>query len=274
MRGRVIGVSGRPTRGGKVVLKVGLTDGDSALDLVWFNQPWIRRKLEHYRGEMVAYGQVKQVGWSIEMHSPEFELLDEDAEADAFARIVPVYPLVEGLYQKVVRKAASSALEHYLGQVDDPLPEALLRREGLKPLRWSLRQMHQPTSEEERLQARKRLVFEEFFYLQVGLALQRAQVGGALGISFGRWLRTVGRGAVPAAVRAHARPAPGDRRDLGGHGTPSSDEPPAAGRRGLGKDRGSGLCDARRRAVRLSGGAHGAHRDPRRTARRQPQAPL
>jgi ATP-dependent DNA helicase RecG len=184
VRGHITAIDGRPSRGGMVILKVTVSDRTGSVTLTWFNQPWIKRKLTGYEGEILAYGQVKEANWGYEINSPEFELLNEDDEAEDFAKIVPVYPLVEGVSQKMVRKAAASAITHYLDRVPDPLPPGLLRMHDLKPLRWALSQIHSPTSEENRIAARKRLVFDEFFFMQVALAMKRAETQAEVGIAF------------------------------------------------------------------------------------------
>ncbi|MBX3117554.1 MAG: ATP-dependent DNA helicase RecG [Fimbriimonadaceae bacterium] len=184
VRGRIAGFDARTVRGGKVIIKVSLTDGMGAISLVWFNQPWVARKLKSYSGDLIAYGQVKEAGWSYEMHSPEYELLDEEDDGETFAQIVPVYPLSEGVNQWLVRKAAASAIAGYVQLVQDPLPESIRREQKLRPLGWCLRQLHHPESENDRLEARKRLVFEDFFYMQVAMAMRRQETLQEPGIAF------------------------------------------------------------------------------------------
>ncbi len=183
VRGRISHLDSRPISGGRVVIKAILSDGKSGIQLTWFNQPWVRRKLEGYQGEVIAYGQVKEGSSWLEIASPEYELVDED-QAEGFARITPVYGLSEGVNQSLVRKAVASALEHYAHFLVDPLPATLKRRYELADLEWSIRQIHHPDSEENRLKARRRLVFEEFFYHQVGLAMRRAAVHAEVGNAF------------------------------------------------------------------------------------------
>ncbi|HEY0868405.1 MAG TPA: ATP-dependent DNA helicase RecG [Fimbriimonas sp.] len=184
IRGRLMGIEARPTRGGMVILKATVRDETGSMALTWFNQPWIKRQLDDYRGEILAYGMVKENAYLYEIASPEWETIDEEADPDDFARIVPVYPLVEGLGQKLVRNAARAAVQNYAELVVDPLPKRLLTEIGLGDLVWCLRQIHWPDSEENRIEARRRMVFEEFFYLQVSLALKRAETQQELGISF------------------------------------------------------------------------------------------
>lgn len=182
VRGRISGLNSRPLSGGRVVITTRLTDDRAGIQLVWFNQPWVRRKLETYRGEIIAYGQVKEGSTWLEMSSPEYELIDEDG-AEAFAKITPVYPLTEGLLQANVRRAVASAMDH-LGQVPESLPDNLRRRYELLPIQEALRAIHRPDNDEERKAARRRLVFEEFFVMQMALAMQRAETNQELGIAF------------------------------------------------------------------------------------------
>ncbi|MFX8832939.1 hypothetical protein ABTM77_20700, partial [Acinetobacter baumannii] len=83
-------------------------------------------------------------GWNAEIAAPEWESLTEDDDPEDFARIVPVYPLTEGLQQKVVRKAAKSAVLGFLNLVRDPLPASMIRQHGLLDLKSALRQIHIP----------------------------------------------------------------------------------------------------------------------------------
>ncbi len=185
VRGRIIGVSSRPTKGGKMLFKARLADATGEVTLVWFNQPWAARQIQGVKGDVVAFGTVKDgQRHEFEIHSPEWEAIDEDDEPEEFARLQPVYPLTEGVSQFVVRRAARSAVEYYAQDVADPLPEELRRRHKLQGLSWCLRQMHRPDSLEKQQDARRRLVFEEFFYLQVMLQMRRMEVQQEVGISF------------------------------------------------------------------------------------------
>lgn len=183
VRAKVKRFEARPTRGGMVVLTAVLGDGSGALSLTWFNQPWVRRQLEGYEGEILAYGMVKDGGYNLEMASPEWEKIDPEESEEGFARIVPVYPLTDGIAQKTMRKAVASALATAL-PLDDPLPASLRRSQDLMDLDEALRQIHAPVDDEARAEARRRLVFEEFFYLQVALAMRRAETQGEMGIAF------------------------------------------------------------------------------------------
>ena len=89
-------------------------------------------------------------------------------------RIVPVYALTEGLSQEYLRKVISSAFAIYGELIEETLPKRLIHEEKLLDLRTSLTQIHFPDSEELCALARSRIVFEEFFMMQLELAFRRA----------------------------------------------------------------------------------------------------
>lgn len=184
VRGHLLELDTRPSRGGMVLIRALIGDRTGQVALMWFNQPWISKKLAGYSGELLAYGVVKQANWGFEIQSPEIELIDDDSDAEQFARIVPVYPLSEGVPQWVVRRAAEQALAHYLDAVAEVLPANLRRRYGLEELAWCLTQIHRPESDEARIRARRRLVFEEFFAVQLSAQMKRVQAKQEQGISF------------------------------------------------------------------------------------------
>jgi ATP-dependent DNA helicase RecG len=154
------------------------------IDLVWFNQHWIGKELQKVKGEIIAYGMVKEGRRGLEMHSVEWEAIDDDDDAEDFARIVPVYGLKEGVPQWAMRQAAASAIEYFASQVPESLPDSLRKAHRLNQVGWCLRQMHMPESERARLDARRRLVFEEFFYLQLALQMMKRETAQEVGIAF------------------------------------------------------------------------------------------
>ena len=183
IKGRVRRIEARTIGGGRVLLKAIIEDSSGAICLTWFNQPWIRKQLEE-TDQVIAYGLVKEGAHLHEIGSPEWEGIEADDDGESFAQIVPVYPLTEGLQQKTARKAAASVLDLYLHAVEEPLPQSLLQAQKLREIQWCLRQIHHPESEESRIQARRRIVFEEFLYMQLELAMRRAATQQELGIAF------------------------------------------------------------------------------------------
>ncbi|MBL8087597.1 MAG: ATP-dependent DNA helicase RecG [Chthonomonas sp.] len=184
VRGELINLETRSLRGGKVLLRATLSDGTGRVTLVWFNQPWLRKKLEHYNREVIAFGTIKQREWSYEISSPEIEIIEDEDDIAEFRRIVPVYPLTEGLGQKNARSIVAEVIAKGLREIDDPLPDDFRRAHRLQPLQWSLRQIHAPEDLDKQAAARKRLVFEEFFFMQLQVQMRRNEVQRELGVAF------------------------------------------------------------------------------------------
>src|SRR4029078_7554723 len=113
---------------------------------------------------------------------PQIEVLSyQDAsgaqEADSLhaCRMVPIYPLTEGLNLRFLRKAIHQALQDYLGSIIDPMPAEILKKYNLMCLQAALQQIHFPESKAQAAAGRERLVFDELFYVQLRLALIRQQ---------------------------------------------------------------------------------------------------
>ena len=147
-------------------------------------------------GQRIAlYGKVEYDSYnrSLSMLHPEFEILGESEEGEASlhaGRVVPIYEAAGKITTRVFRNVIHQALET-LAPLPDPLPAAL--RERLKlPERWSaIRSLHFPGPEEDlrllnafRSPGQSRLIFEEFFWLECGLALKRDQARLRPGIAF------------------------------------------------------------------------------------------
>lgn len=183
LKGRIISLDSRNTRGSMTIIRAAISDGSGAIALIWFNQRWVKSKLEKVEGEIIVYGLVKEGQYGFEINSPEWEIVESDDKADKFAKITPVYQLSEGVNQKLVRRVIRNGLG-YLSAFPDPLPESFLKKYKLSELQWALKNVHMPDSAESVQLARRRLIFEEFFYLQVALFMRKNSVGLESGIAF------------------------------------------------------------------------------------------
>ena len=154
--------------------------------LTWFNQKFRKEQFLKLKGRaIVAYGTVQAGRWGVEIASPEWELHSEDVDPLSSGRVVPIYPLTEGIFQIHLRKIISGALDLYVPLVEETLPEDLRNRLDLMDAREAIRNIHFPESEAALEAARKRLVFEELFLLQLALAMRKRGIEApGRGISF------------------------------------------------------------------------------------------
>jgi ATP-dependent DNA helicase RecG len=196
--------------GRKKTLKVHVEDESGRGVLICFNRSFLEKQLVvggYYRlwGRFFyKYGELQSTAFEIEPagegegFSPEGILYPPDRPGDRipargqsrnFACILPIYPLSAGLNQGMLRRLVRQAIEQYAGPLENELPEEIIRREGLLPKSGALRAIHFPASVEELEQARKTLIYEELFYLEVMVgkrALERHRViGGERGVKPG-----------------------------------------------------------------------------------------
>lgn len=169
--------SSRTSNGGSIV-GVLVRQENRHLRAVWFNQPFLREKFRTGQTVLVS-GKPKLRGMRWEMSHPLVKHIETEGD-EPRGELLPVYPLTEGLNQHRLRTLVRAALEACLDQLDEVFPEAYLQDHQLLPLREALPRIHFPSSREELERARRRLIYQELFVLQLALALKRAQVRGGM----------------------------------------------------------------------------------------------
>ncbi|MBW4524273.1 MAG: ATP-dependent DNA helicase RecG [Phormidium tanganyikae FI6-MK23] len=124
---------------------------------------------------IAASGLVKQTKFGVSLEDPDLEVLDQEGESlnsPTVGRIVPVYPLTEGVGADLVRRAVSASLPA-IANLHEPIPKGLLTEYGLTGIQDAIANIHFPNDPDALEAARRRLVFDEFFYLQLGLLQRR-----------------------------------------------------------------------------------------------------
>lgn len=162
------------------VTEVVINDGSGALVGVWFNQPWIQRTFEV--GQRCAFtGSVKFEFGMRRMANPYVEQL---SEANAHkAAMVPVYRTTEKLAQGWLRKIVGEAVAQSSWGLDE-IPLNVRNELQLPSLSWAFLRVHKPQSLVDTQVARRRLAFEELFWLQLVFAYKRSlRLREAQGIS-------------------------------------------------------------------------------------------
>ncbi|HBO43334.1 MAG TPA: ATP-dependent DNA helicase RecG [Planctomycetaceae bacterium] len=138
---------------------------------LWFNQPFMQKQF--YRGRRVMLsGKPRRNGLFWEMNHPTVTQLGDDEEEPG-GRILPVYPLTEGLKQWQMRRIVESVLERHVELLDEVFPPEYLETHRLWPLRKALPEIHFPSDWQSMETARRRFVYQELFILQLGLAVRR-----------------------------------------------------------------------------------------------------
>jgi len=182
--GTIRQVSFRPTRGvRRGILEVEVEDETGTISLVWFNVTRGWQKSFPEGKTISAYGTVKFYG-GLQIVGPDYDVGQSPEESDKFNRILPVYPLTEGLSQKTMRKMVASALSAAADRPAEMFPRAHLKQKSMPDINRALRDVHFPDSEAAHRAARRRLCYEELFMFQTALALRRAAVAQRDGISF------------------------------------------------------------------------------------------
>jgi ATP-dependent DNA helicase RecG len=181
------------------IFELTVGQGNRALKCIWFNATYLNGKF--LAGQTIAvHGKVEpsRSSSNLKMIQPQFELLpdaSDDAETRLLevGRITPVYESLGGnkLTSRWQRRTIYNLLESMKGAVSECLPHALVERLGLPDRETALRNVHFPPEGTSLIDlqgaataAHRRLIFEELFFLELGLELKRRRMRERVGISF------------------------------------------------------------------------------------------
>ena len=180
--GTITSVKMRRARGKLTIVDATLFDGESYLFAVWFNQAFRARQLTE-GSEVALSGKVERYRGKLQINSPDVDVLDKPGESLVTGRVVPVHPTVAGVGPGYLRRAIHNALNRSR-PIAEALPEEILDRLDLVDRDTAIAGVHFPESVDEAQAARKRLVFDELFRLEVALAMRKhRQIEDAKGIA-------------------------------------------------------------------------------------------
>ncbi|MGZ3689472.1 MAG: DEAD/DEAH box helicase, partial [Bdellovibrionota bacterium] len=194
----------RTRRTGTPIFQLTLGQGRARLKCMWFHAAYLKDKFQP--GQMVAlYGKVDTDNrGEMQIIQPQVEILDDGTEEQGEAaaeknlaasleigRIVPIYEATGKLTSRWFRRIIHSALENLTPEIPEPVPAAVRSRMSLVPPRQALKQVHWPDPGESvqdlqssRTPAHVRLIFEELFFIELGLEMKRRQQKSKTGIAF------------------------------------------------------------------------------------------
>ncbi|MDR0502600.1 MAG: ATP-dependent DNA helicase RecG [Treponema sp.] len=148
-------------------LKVNIEDESRRAVLICFyinKLPWLDRQLaegsRHYLWGSFKYNKKG------ELHSSSFETKPYESGA-GFKRILPVYPLTSGLKQNKLHLFMANALKSCINNIENELPDELIEKYGLFSKKEALKNIHFPSSLDDLEKAKKTLIYEELFYLEI-----------------------------------------------------------------------------------------------------------
>ena len=159
------------SRGREMVLAL-FNDGTGTLRVAFWNR-WMAKKLTVGRTYRLS-GRVGLFQGYKTLDNPHVEPMDVDALRDG--PILPVYPLTEGLTSLQIGRLVAQVIQQSLDAIQDPLPQELRQRYGLRNLATALKQIHLPDSPEQLEAARQRLAFDELFAIQLGMQMRRRRL--------------------------------------------------------------------------------------------------
>ena len=189
VRGRVVTATLRRTRArGLSIFEALVEDASGSIRTLFFNQPYLRRLLALGR-EVILYGEATPARAGrrgLVLAGPQLEVIGQEdpgaGEAIHTGRLVPIYPRLPGLSTRAIRRLVHGMRAALPEALPDPLPPGLAAARGFPPRRAALAGAHFPPPATDpdalmagRSPALRRLIFEEFFFLQLGFALARRE---------------------------------------------------------------------------------------------------
>ena len=145
--------------------KLIVRDESGSCQITWYNQSYLKNTFkpnERYK----FFGKISRSYGKVEMQSPVFEVANQTKNT---GKIIPIYPLTYSLTQNTIRKIIETGLDEVEGKLEETLPDYILDKYKFYDYNTAIRQIHFPDNFESFNKARKRLVFEELFSMQLAL---------------------------------------------------------------------------------------------------------
>jgi ATP-dependent DNA helicase RecG len=171
LRGRIVAVEAQRRRKPYYV-KCAFTDGTGTLFILFFNQLYLMNMLLP-ETKIFLFGKVEEYRRTLQMCNPVFDLIEPSKQLDY---ILPVYPLVAGLSQNFIRNTIRGAIKSLASFPKDLLPFDERMELSLSYMKFALSMIHFPKDEVNLERARRHLVFDEFFRMQMRLLEKKGRL--------------------------------------------------------------------------------------------------
>ncbi len=146
------------TRYGKKLTKASVTDNTGKINLIWFNQ--------HYLKKVIVTGAIYSVSGRISKNGSQLGIISPEIEEGVglnTGRLVAIYPETQGISSKWLRARINDVINK-VKVFDDPLPKQVILNNKLKSFEWAINKIHFPDELSQARDARYRLAFDELFY--------------------------------------------------------------------------------------------------------------
>lgn len=164
----------------KIMFRAMLRDETGILELVWFNNKFIKNNI-NVGDDLIVYGKVKKT-MKTQIVNPEYKKIQPNGSVkgkDSYNQILPIYPSTSSLRQEAIRKIIYEAMIEYGYLIEENLPEELMKKENLLQRKEALMNIHFPENKEKNVEAKRRFMFEEIYLLEMGILQGRYETDKA-----------------------------------------------------------------------------------------------
>lgn len=164
----------------KIMFRAMLRDETGILELVWFNNKFIKNNI-NVGDDLIVYGKVKKT-MKTQIVNPEYKKIQPNGSVkgkDSYNQILPIYPSTSSLRQEAIRKIIYEAMIEYGYLIEENLPEELMKKENLLQRKDALMNIHFPENKEKNVEAKRRFMFEEIYLLEMGILQGRYETDKA-----------------------------------------------------------------------------------------------
>ena len=179
--GKIVYIEENSPKKGMTITKVDIKDNTGYLKVVFFNQKHIV-KVFKVNDTISAFGKIKKENRKIEMHQAELEKINTNSNKNL--SLYPIYPLTYGLTNKELISYFKNIIEKNNINIKEYLPKEVIKKYNLCGINYAIKNIHSPESKEALKISLYRIIFEEFFILQLGLFLFKGGSESNIGIKF------------------------------------------------------------------------------------------
>jgi len=189
--GKILGIETKRTWKRKMFLTQAIIeDKTGAIKATWFNQPYLTKTLR--KGDYVFLSGKTTISKNgIYLSNPIYEKGDLSSDLTHTGRLIPVYPETAGLSSRWIRYILKPLLIDLQNQINETLPEEIIKEYNLIPIKKALWEIHFPSSVELSQKAQDRFSFEELFYIQLFVLRERNRLNKEKSVSLPIKLETI-----------------------------------------------------------------------------------